>query len=325
MPTIAIFCFSKPDDLYTHLAIHGGWDVQDLDRLEQLARLRDQGAITEAEFEQQKARLLNAEKPRLAISTWALIAGAAVVVFVLAAVLFGGSRQSSADSPNANVTFEDASTSVDNGSETVDALPVAAPTLPSEGGYVWATSQDMLGLNPAFVESKLGPAREKSAASLEYRIAGCRVYYGVKNGKIDFVTADVSPNRHPQVDGKTITERTTFSDVASEGSVVAECISFCGNAYDPTIDFFVPGSHARGFVQTYYTGAIGDPTSKAQELWVAAIRLKHGVGADDFGNSNPDWFTCAADAPASVVAAMAPEHISSVTFGYSVGTTCKYS
>lgn len=299
--------------------------MQNLDRLEQLARLRDQGALTEAEFEQQKARLLDTEKPRLAKSTWLLIAGAALVMIALAAVLFSVSKQNSADISNITATHDDIAMPVGNAIEAIADAPTAAPTPTSVGGYAWATSQDMLGLNPAFVESKLGPAREKSATSLEYQIAGCRIYYGIKNDKIDFVTTNVSAQCRPQIDGKTITEQTTFRDVAAGGIIVADCISNCGNAYDPTIDIFVPGTHAGGFIQTYYTGAIGDATSKAQELWRAAVRVKHGIAADDYDNSKDDWFTCVADAPASVAVAMAPENISSVTFGYSVGSNCKYS
>lgn len=299
--------------------------MQNLDRLEQLARLRDQGALTEAEFEEQKARLLDADQPKARNSTWLLLGGAALVVLLLAVVLFSVSKQNSADIANVTAARDDAVTPADNVVEAATAMPLETPTPAAEGGYAWATSQDMLGLNPAFVESKLGPARQKSATSLEYQIAGCRVYYGIKSGKVEFVTTDVSARCHPEVDGKTLTERTTFRDVAAGGSLVADCVSYCGNAYDPTIDIFVPGSHAGGFIQTYYTGAIGDPTSNAQELWTAAIRVKHGVGADDYENSDADWFTCVADAPASVAAAMAPEHISGVTFGYSVGSTCNYS
>lgn len=299
--------------------------MPDLDRLEQLTRLRDQGALTEAEFEQQKARLLDVDEPRRSTSTWLLLAGAAFVVLLLATVLFSVSKQNSADIANVTAAREDAVTPADNVVEATADVPLEAPTSTAEGGYTWATSQDMLGLNPAFVESKLGPAREKSATSLEYQIAGCRVYYGIKDGKVDYVTTDVSVRCHPEVDGKTLTERTTFREVAAGGSLVADCVSYCGNAYDPSIDIFVPGAHVGGFVETLYTGAIGDPTAKAQEIWTAAIRIKHGIAGDDFDNSEPDWFQCVADAPASVASAMAPEHIGGVTFGYSVGSTCKYS
>jgi hypothetical protein len=183
-------------------------------------------------------------------------------------------------------------------------------------GFQWAMSSSVIGLNPAFIEAKLGPAREKSDDNLIFEVEGCVVSYSVKGTRIVSASSVVNSKCQPVINGRKITPEMTFGSlIGGYSKIISTCIFSCGNAYDPTIDVYTPGYHANGFIDVIYQGGYGDVSDSAMHRWANAIRRQHGVADDDFKNSSDEWFSCVSDPPLDVANLMRAEHVSGVTIG----------
>jgi hypothetical protein len=202
-----------------------------------------------------------------------------------------------------------------------------APTTNSSATFGWAFSSEVIGLNPSFVESKLGPAKSKSKTQWEFEVQGCKVSYGVKGSEITSASTAVMPGCLPEIDGKKITPKTTFAALRGDYDTIrSSCIYNCGNAYDPTIDLYQPGYHANNFIEVVYQGNLGDAQVKASELWRQAIRVAHGLDANGYEGEDYDWYQCLSPAPPAVVSAMDSEHVGYVTIGRELTSdgSCRY-
>lgn len=293
--------------------------MTDFNKLEQLNRLRESGALTEQEFADEKAKLLNHAGPvDVRNRRWLLLAGALVLSLSLAALVVSAFIPKPTADPETKLAVGTATTSgqiaASGSAENLRPLnPIGAA---SEASLSWAMGPAVIGLNPVFVESKLGPAKEKGASYWVFEVKGCTVSYDVEGDAIVAAGMPVSARCTPQVDGRTITSSTTFAEVRGPTSTVrASCISGCGNAYDPTIDLHQDGYHANGFIEILYSSNYGDPQSVATERWRRSIRVAHGLSADGYGNEGSGWFECVSRPPTDVLAALGPETIGYVRIG----------
>lgn len=180
----------------------------------------------------------------------------------------------------------------------------------------WAAGPSVIGLNPAFVESRLGIAKEKGNSYWVFEVGGCTISYKISDNAIVSIEMSVSSQCKPLVEGLRITPNTKFSDVMpGPESVVASCIRSCGNAYDPTIDVYRRGYRANGFIETLFVSNYGSAQSDATEAWQRAIRVDHGIAGDDYENENSDWFQCVSQPPPAVMTLLGPETIGYVKIG----------
>lgn len=288
----------------------------DLNRLEKLQELRQSGALSDDEFLVQKERLFASEsQPSSQPKIILVLGGIALVVISITLGYLAAQRET-----------EPYSRALANNTPDTDAPDLAVPiepatdprakAAPAAVGFQWAMNSTVIGLNPAFVESKLGVAKKKSANALIFDVEGCQVDYGVEGNKIVSAHSDVSGRCQPVIDGRKVTPSTTFGSVAGTYSkLISDCIFSCGNAADPTIDLYTAGYHANGFIDVIYHGGYSDISSEAMDQWANAIRRQHGVADDDWSNSNFEWFSCVTDAPLDVSKPMRAERVRGVTIG----------
>lgn len=295
--------------------------MPDLGKLEQLNRLRESGALTQDEFNREKAIILAAGQAKASNNSLKIaIAAAIIAVVVVIAILVGRNVSGPGNQPEQQEVLQP-STSMANVQEAepaentiAPAIPVAAPT-PS-ATLDWAFSEEIIGLNPTYVEGKLGPAKSKGGESWEFEVEGCAVTYTVAGSVITRVSTFAKVGCQPKVKGTTITPRTTFGQLKGSYDIIrSSCIESCGNAADPTIELYKPGFHANNFIEVVYSSRYGDGQQKAMDRWAKAIRTAHGKNPDEFDSSDYEWFQCVSKPDASVVKALALEQVGHVTIG----------
>jgi len=167
--------------------------MADLEQLERLVRLREAGALTEAEFEAQKLKLLEGEPARPAQGSLPgnlIAAGALAVTILVAAVLWNRDPSGSPSSQAA----EQAAPGQASAAATGPVSPVAAANPASGSGdplaatnraaLDFATSREVIGLNGAYLEQRLGIPREKREGALVFDVGGCRLSYSIDKGSV---------------------------------------------------------------------------------------------------------------------------------------------
>lgn len=132
----------------------------------------------------------------------------------------------------------------------------------------------IIGNNRAYVESKIGPAKESFGNTRVYDIKGCTVSidYAKKavasvelqnvSSKCDFDTGKIG------LEGKA--SQLTMGAFAETGFPIARegCFSLCGNAMDPEYSLWYEGSHAQGFLNFEVTASYAN-SEKILDKFVA--------------------------------------------------------
>lgn len=120
---------------------------------------------------------------------------------------------------------------------------------------------NMLMVDVAYFESKVGVARNSSDDSRLYRVGKCDISVGTKGGVVQWFEVDNTPQCafDPyqfiyNYDGKKtpLSKMTfgTFEDISQgKGTFFSSCISSCGNAADPVVYEQWEGSRADGFIE----------------------------------------------------------------------------
>lgn len=153
-------------------------------------------------------------------------------------------------------------------------------------------TSDMLGAQTAYLEHLVGPAMRvipiKKSEYRSYKVDGCNVearITSVAGGppSVDALSLDLSPRC--KIDLKDFhleplsTRGLTISKLADWKSLGFEssCISLCGNAADPTVDFIQKSSHATNWIGVVYTITIADePALKATEDLSEVMQAREG-------------------------------------------------
>ncbi|MDP9472516.1 MAG: SHOCT domain-containing protein [Chloroflexota bacterium] len=279
--------------------------MDDLDRLERLDRLRQRGALTEEEFQAQKARLLGGQVPpgRPQDVRWLWAAIPLIVLLLAALATFGLGRSEPQIAAKAAAIGAGTAAARDPMNPLTRSGDETSPVLPASASqpYAMATSTAVIGVNPAYLEAKLGPAREKGRGFMTFEVAGCLVHYDVEESKITSFSADVSDHCHPAVHGDPVTPRTSFGQLlreASWGGFRADCIDACGNAADPSIELFYPGSRASQFMEVSYEASRHEQIGQAMDRWEQHIRRQRGLAEFEMP-ADLETFSCV-DAPRPV-------------------------
>jgi hypothetical protein len=163
----------------------------------------------------------------------------------------------------------------------------------------FATSNSVIGLNPAYVEKRLGIPRIKNAWSLQFELGGCTIDYRIEGSEVKTFYVSISQKCQPTIDGTRITERTTFGELKqnhSAGEFVASCLRGCGNIEDPVIMLEFPGlynSYKRILYRTDY-----DQSREAMDVWAKSINKK--LGREDDSYDDLELFSDAKDPPREI-------------------------
>ncbi|GGB51557.1 SHOCT domain-containing protein [Blastomonas aquatica] len=255
----------------------------DLDRLERLNRLREAGALTGEEFDAKKREILSSGsesgQSRPTRLVWAI--GVAVLAMALAAVIYlaGNSTPASEYSGDAVVATVAPSIAVADPSE-----PSTKESVPSAGEMLaFATSDNVIGMSPAFLEQRLGTPKDKRPGTLVYDIGGCTINFWSEGDRITTLFFNVSRSCQVTIMGRKISPKTTFGQISTpgdSGAITATCLADCGNAADPTIDLRFGASRATNDVGiSFSTDSV--QSSDALELWEKEVRHELGLGEFD--------------------------------------------
>jgi hypothetical protein len=181
-----------------------------------------------------------------------------------------------------------------------EPTPTATPPSPAEL-LAFATSENVIGMTPAFLEQKLGTPKEKRPTSLVYELAGCTITYWSDDDEVTTFFLDVTRSCRVVVRGTRVGPSTTFGEIARQaggGVLTASCLANCGNAADPNIDLRFPAARVYNNIGVSFSSDY-DQTSDVLELWEQAVRKERGL--DEYGpTDDSDAFNCAIDPPANV-------------------------
>ncbi|TDW62822.1 putative oligomerization/nucleic acid binding protein [Novosphingobium sp. PhB55] len=276
-----------------------------IEQFERLHQLRENGVLTEAEFQAEKQKLISGEK-ETGSGRWRLFAAAAGVgvVVIGGAVVAMGYGSPSATSTSAPT----ASASAVAGDPGDGSLAEPLKTDETGGDSAAATLQfavspEAIGANPGYLEQRLGVPKVKTKYQLVFDVSGCRVEYGVEGNAVSSIDADVTASCQPTVQGVKITPSTTYGQIHRKqpsGTYIASCLSGCGNAADPTVDLSYPGSRSNQFLGLHYSAGYDQVTS-ALERWDKAVRAERGLGEFDTPDDY-EAFSCVAGPPDDVSA-----------------------
>lgn len=276
-----------------------------IEQFERLHQLKENGALTDAEFQAEKQKLILGKK-EAGSGRWRLFAAAAGVGVV---VIGGAIVATGHSSPNATPTsapMTSASTVGGDSGEGGSAKPAMVDEAGADSAAAtlqFAVSPEAIGANPGYLEQRFGVPKVKTKYQLVFEVSGCRVDYGVEGNAVSSIDADVTASCQPTVQGVKITPSTTYGQIhrkAPSGTYIASCLSGCGNAADPTVDLSYPGSRSNQFLGIHYSAGY-DQVSSALERWDKAVRAERGLGEFDTPDDY-EAFSCVAGPPDDVSA-----------------------
>lgn len=282
--------------------------MNNIDNLERLNRLRESGALTKEEFEHEKIKLISGKNHILKtniskFSTILLI----LILSVIALAIFIWSKKGKEveiatkeavaagnviDGPTLEATVE-----------KVNPAPLA-----------FATSAEVLSLNPDYLEQRLGVPKEKNASFMVFEVGGCTILYGINKGSVTGFDVDVSKDCQPTIHGIKVTPQTTYGQILSRetgGVYRASCLTDCGNAADPVVYLTYAGSRATGFIDVNYSTDY-DQISSALDLWEQEVRKQ--LGLDEFESPDDyEAFQNVANPPVDVISLLSKARVRSVS------------
>lgn len=269
-------------------------DDNDLDRLERLNRLREAGALTPEEYDTKKREILSAgseaqrKLPRWLSWSFGI---AALAVVVVAIVLWSRSSDpASVPREDASVVAAAPSTPLELQSEASnEASPPSAAEL-----LAFATSENVIGMSPEFLEQRLGTPKDKRPGALVYDIGGCTINYWSEDAQVTSLFFDVTKSCRVKIRGRTIGPNTLFGEILRQGdggAITATCLADCGNAADPTIDLRYVASRATNDVGINFSSD-NVQSGDALELWEQEVRREQGLGEFD-PTYDSEGFNCA--------------------------------
>ncbi|EJU14229.1 hypothetical protein LH128_04761 [Sphingomonas sp. LH128] len=279
--------------------------MSNIEQLERLQSLREGGALTDAEFQIEKQKLISGENQG-GSGRWRLFAvaagvGAVVIGGAIVAMGHGSPSAISSSAPTASSSAVAGDSGEGGLAEAVKEDEAGGDS--AVAALQFAVSPEALGANPAYLEQRLGVPKVKTKHQLVFEVSGCRVDYGVEGNAVSSIDADVTASCQPTVQGAKITPSTTYGQIHRKqpsGTYIASCLSGCGNAADPTVDLSYPGSRSNQFLGIHYSAGY-DQVSSALERWDKAVRAERGLGEFDTPDDY-EAFSCVAGPPEDVSA-----------------------
>jgi hypothetical protein len=167
---------------------------------------------------------------------------------------------------------------------------------PKESLFQQVVKPEMIGASLQYLESLTGPARNVSADGnvRTYPLAQCEltaIFGGDKNKLVSALRIPISAGCDADVSGfiaeqgaeKLLTSQIDFAKfeawTAGETSFLADCLSGCGNAFDPSVYQYWQGPRAMDFLEIMIeVPLVGDAVIAAGEKWREA--MEKGEGED---------------------------------------------
>lgn len=160
------------------------------------------------------------------------------------------------------------------------AAPAAAPSVMAE-----LFSHDVLGMNLAYVEKLAGPAIRSQMHYHHFKVEGCE--FVLKTDDKDKAVVDMEIEITPTCNLPLEPLLGSFADDTPRlhdlnftnlqetlgGAFYADCLTMCGNAYDPSVYMHAEGPRALNFVEFQLrVKLVDDAAIEASNLWEEAMK-----------------------------------------------------
>lgn len=202
----------------------------------------------------------------------------------------------------------------------LSALPAHAQTAQS------LFAPDTLFVQVAYVEKTVGPAWKVQGDHRQYKLGPCVVTLIAQKGEVIGMEMDVNAQCNPDlqnfvgVAGPLRVAGKTFGDIAAivpNNEYAADCLTMCGNAYDPSLYMILRGAHFNDFIDVAVSAAQVDKrTIEAGAQWATAMEKAKGeeyvMGTD---------FNCDRSKDAAAQVILAPARITHIQAGQQLDPT----
>jgi hypothetical protein len=248
-----------------------------IDELERLEQLRTSGTLTEDEFTREKARLLKGTddgRSRALVTSGVVLA----IVAIVAAFMLGRSPLSNPSAP-VSTGPSAANDSPAGALPPVQPAPVVAQAAAGKLQQIFRA--DMLGAQLAYLEGMVGPARNVEGNNRTYLVDGCQVIVRADGKAIRSIgLSPISSRCNVSLKDfglDAMTDRITFGmveqiGISGETQYGADCLSSCGNAYDPNVYSWVRTPHVLNFIEFRPAATVNSEAMK----WADAMRAARG-------------------------------------------------
>lgn len=175
------------------------------------------------------------------------------------------------------------------------ALLVAGAALLTDLNSAYAASKleqvmdpEMLSADLAYFERITGPARNTQGDQKTYKVDSCEVTATVGGGVVSTLRMTLSDkcsfnlnkflhNANPALPKKNLTFGQFDKSMSGDGVYLSDCLSMCGNAYDPSVYQYWEGSHADGFINVLLEVVlVDDKAINAADQWKDAMVAAKG-------------------------------------------------
>jgi hypothetical protein len=200
---------------------------------------------------------------------------------------------------------------------------VAAEANSNSDLLTFATSREVIGLNPAYLDQRLGVPKIAQQGYRVFEVEGCTISYSSGDAGVSSFWVDVTEQCQPTIEGQKITPNTTFGEILSKmsgGYFSAACLYSCGNAADPVLGLIYPGFRGNGDIETQYLTDYWQ-SKLAMDIWESDIRRAAGLSESE---SPMDYmlFSCRRDPSAEVQNKMQTMTVRSVGMYHDSGFGC---
>ncbi|MEN5177209.1 hypothetical protein [Brevundimonas diminuta] len=211
----------------------------------------------------------------------------------------------------------------DKTAEKADTAPAEAPTAaaseaaPVAGGA--PTIDQMMGVQVAYLESKLGPARTVQDKERTYEIGDCTVRVSADGGEVVGYAVPMTPACSTQAlaalkdyDLPQKIDLTMGEFAAARGNVdfKADCLTLCGNAADPWVHLESPGPRA-------FPGIRASAVMVSDATIDASFRIRDAIKAAKGEDYVIDTtFNCSADFDQLAIRELKTVRIDEIEVGY---------
>lgn len=168
-------------------------------------------------------------------------------------------------------------------------LALAAFTSAQAATVAEVFNGDMLGTNQRYFESIAGIPRESLGDEHTFRIQGCTLTATISNGSVTAMRLELAPSCQADLTtfigdfapppGQPLTFGAFEQAAGSALSYSADCLTMCGNAYDPSVYGSWEGPRAVGFMEVRLEAMqVSDPAIDAASTW--SEQMTQAMGED---------------------------------------------
>lgn len=149
---------------------------------------------------------------------------------------------------------------------------------------------EMLGTNLKYFESVAGVARTSFGDKHTYKVQGCEITADATGGSINDLRLELSPTCKADLGSfigtfappanQPLTFAALHESTGGPLEFYADCLTMCGNAFDPSVYALWEGPRAVGFTQVLVEAIlIDDEAIAASQKWADEMKKRKG---DDF-------------------------------------------